>query len=114
MAATEFGTNLEVGAGTPPITLPNAANYIVESYEVNGTVDMEVTNDADGAPYHINVYNKFPTCTLNLICLAAAAPTTDFPEGQLINTNWYIDSAPVVKTKSPHRVTLQVTQIGIT
>ena len=113
MAATEFGTNLELGSGTPPITLPNAASYIVESYEVNGEVDMEVTNDADGAPYHIAVFSKFPTCTLNLICLSGAVPTTDFPEGTVIDTDWYINSAPVVKTKSPHRVTLSVTQIGI-
>lgn len=113
MAATLFGTALEHGALLPPVTLPNASNYIIESFTVDGDVDMEVTNDADGAPYEIAVYNKHPTCTLTLLCKAAAAPLTDFPTGTMIDTTWFINSAPVTKTKSPHRVQLSVTNIGI-
>ena len=113
MATTQYGTKLNIGVGTAGITIPNSVNYVLESQELNGDVDMEITNDANGAPYNICVYNQFPTVTLNLICLAAAAPTTDFPEGTVIDSTWYINSAPVVKTKSPHRVSVSLTNIGI-
>lgn len=113
MAAVEFGTNIEVGvaAADLPLTLPNATTYYIESFTEDGDVDMEVTNDADGAPAHIAVYGKYPKVTLTLICKNTAAPTTDFPVGTMIDTNWYVESAPVTKTKSPHRVQLSLVKI---
>lgn len=113
MAATQFGTPLALGATGYSITLPNAANYYVESATIDGDVDMEVTNDADGAPLNIAVYNKHPKVDLVLICQSAAAPATDFPVGTNIDTTWFVNSAPVTKTKSPWRVALSVTNIGI-
>ena len=114
--ATQLGPDMTLGA-TTTLTLPNAANYIVESCTEGGKqLDREDVFDASGALVTIILFNALPKFELTLLCKSSAAPTTDFTEGTLINcgsgVTFYVESAPVVKTKSPHRVTVSLTNVG--
>jgi hypothetical protein len=117
MAATQFGTSLILGASTT-ITLPNASSYYVESVTENeAEIDEEKTYDADGAIANIAQFGKYPIVTATLICkTTTAAPATDFPVGTVITIGadkWYIASAPITKTKSPHRVTVRLIKYNL-
>jgi len=118
MAITDqIGTDLLVGASTT-LTIPNTDNYILVSCtEGTKQIDFEDVMDPDGKLITRLVFNKFAKVTFELICKSGAAPTTDFPEGSIVNlgaATWYVDSAPVVKTKSATKVTVNATNLGIT
>lgn len=115
MAATQIGTDLALGATVAGMTVPNASNYIVESAtEGDKELVTEDVEDANGALSTRIIYRSHAKIDLTLICLANASPTTDFVPGtNITNTNLYVNSATVTKTKSPHRVTVSITDIGI-
>lgn len=116
MAATQFGTALLMGAGTTLVgpTITNIGDYIVESHTYNeAEIDEEKTYDADGKIANISQFGKYPTSTATLICKTGADPAGDFPVGTVVDTNWMVASAPVTKTKSPHRVTVRLVQYGL-
>jgi len=117
MAATQFGTSLIMGASIT-ITLPNASSYILESCTENEAErDEEKTYDASGAIANIAQFGKYPIVNATLICkTTTAAPATDFPVGTVIQIGadyWMIDSAPIVKSKSPHRVTVRLIKYNL-
>ena len=112
MAATQFGTSLLMGASIT-IMLPNASSYILESCTENeAEIDEEKTYDANGAIANIAQFGKYPVVTATLICkTTTAVPATDFPVGTVVSIGgayYYVASAPVTKTKSPHRVTVRL------
>jgi hypothetical protein len=116
MAATQFGTSLQLGAGTTLTgpTITNIGNYIIESATNNEAErDEEKTYDASGAVANIAQFGKYPTVTATLICKTGADPVADFPVGTVVNTNWMVDAAPITKTKSPHRVQIRLVQYGL-
>lgn len=114
MAATQFGTSLLVGAAITGPSITNIANYIIESATNNEAErDEEKTYDASGAIANIAQFGKYPSVTVTLVCKTGADPVTDFPVGSVVDTNWFVDSAPITKTKSPHRVTLKLVQYGL-
>jgi predicted dinucleotide-utilizing enzyme len=111
--ATQLGTTLDIGSGT--IT----GSYIVESVdEKDFDVDFEDIMDEDGARVTRLIFNRDEKITLNLICIDAAAPQTDFVVGTIAThtdfTTYYVDSATMTKSKSARRVTVNMTNIGIT
>jgi hypothetical protein len=120
MAITDqIGTDLSVGA-TCTLTIPNATKYIVVSCTEGGKqVDLEDIVDPDGKLITRLVFNRFAKITIELICKSTAEPATDFVEGSVTsfgvapNDKWYIDSAPIVKTKSATKVTVGMTNIGL-
>jgi hypothetical protein len=111
MAAVQFGEDVGAGAAIS-ITLPNATNYYLESVTENEAIlDEETTTDADGKPVNIIQFFNIPVVTANLVCKAAGAPATDFPVGSVItigSDKWKIASAPVTKSKSPHKVSVRL------
>ena len=115
MSATQVGTTLIVGGQTTLFS-----SYIVESETLNeaeaGTEDVF---DADGALVSRIVFYKWAKMTFNLICKSGAAPETDFPPAaKCVATGtysgWWVDSVPIVRSKSPTKVTVSLTSIGIT
>jgi hypothetical protein len=114
MAATQFGTSLQVGAAITGPTITNIGNYIIESATNNeAEIDEEKTYDAAGAIANIAQFGKYPSITATLICKTGADPVADFPVGTVIDTNWMVAAAPITKTKSPHRVTVRLVQYGL-
>jgi hypothetical protein len=114
MAATQFGTGLSLGAALGVPSLASLADYIIESATEGGAdVDAETVPDADGAIVTNVVYQIDEKVSLTLICLAAATPLVDFVPGTNISTTWHVDSAPITKTKSPWRVQVELTNIGV-
>jgi hypothetical protein len=116
MAATQIGTDALVGASYAG--LPNAANYIVEQVTINGKeVDFEDTFNEYGARALRVVFNAFDKVGLTLLCKAGAAPLTDYPAETVITVDsaatWFVNSAPVTKTKSPWRVEVELTNYGL-
>lgn len=108
----ELGTNLNTGAIITELTLPNAANYIVQSVTENGReVDFEDVFDSDGARVTRLIFNRNPSVTVNVVCKNGAAPATDFPVGTMIATDWFVESASVEKTKGAHTVSLTLNKI---
>jgi len=111
--ADQLGTTLAVGAGT--IT----GSYILERDESNGKdVDFEDIHDEDGALKTRLIFKKHAKRRLQLICIDGAAPETDFVVGACAThtdfTSWYVDDATIEKTKSAHRVSVEMTNLGIT
>lgn len=110
----QVGTSLIFGGQTTAFT-----SYIVESQTDNeAETSKEDILNADGAIVTRAVYSRWPKITFNLICKAGAAPTTDFPPDALCAASgtysgWWCDSAPVVRSKSPTKVTVSLTSIGI-
>jgi hypothetical protein len=114
MSATQVGTTLILGGQTTVF-----GSYIVES-ETNNEIEAgkEDVFDADGALSTRVTYYRWPKITLNLIAKTGALPATDFPpESKCVATGaysgWWVDSAPVVKSKSPTKITVTLTSIGI-
>lgn len=110
--ATQLGTTLIIG-GQRTLT-----NYIVESDEVGGNdIDMEDVLDAAGARATRIIFKIDEKAKLSLICKTGATPATDFPEGGMCTvtglTAWYVDSAPIVKTKSAQKVNVTLTNIHV-
>lgn len=113
MATTQIGTTLTL-TGQSAIT-----NYIVETDELgNADVNMEDVIDAAGQRVTRIIYYKDTKLKLNLICKANAAPATDFPEGAMCTvtgfTSYFVDSAPISRSKGAQKVTVSLTNIGIT
>ena len=115
MSATQIGTSLILSGQTTVF-----ASYIVESQTDNeAEAGKEDVFDAAGALSTRIVFYKWPKITFNLICKSGALPETDFPpESKCVATGaysgWWVDSAPIVRSKSPTRVTVSLTSIGIT
>ena len=109
----QIGTTLSTGAGT--IT----GSYIVER-RVNGAIDVGLSdiNDENGALKTRLILHRWPTIELDLICIDGALPETDFPEGNIAThadfTSYYVDSAPVTKIGGEERVSVKLTNLGIT
>ena len=117
MAATQIGTTLMLGGQT---TVTGFASYIVESQTDNEVeAGKEDVFDAAGALSTRIVFYKWPKITFNLIAKSAAAPETDFPpEAKCVAagtySGWWVDSAPITRSKSPTKITVTLTSIGIT
>ena len=116
MAATQIGTDALVGASYAG--LPNASDYIVESVVINGReVEFDDTFDELGARALRLVLNSFDVVRLTLICKDSADPLTDYPAETVITVDsaatWFVNSAPVTKTKSPWRVEVEITNYGL-
>jgi len=90
--------------------------YIVESDSRGGTdIDFEDIQDATGA-FHTRIVFEKRMLRINLSLLVTTGnPATDFPEGALCTvsglTDYFVDSAPVSKTKSASRVEVQLTKL---
>lgn len=112
MAATQIGADMLVGATS---TVSFGANYIVESCtQGDKQVDMEDVFDAEGALSDRIVYSKLNKISATLICKNGANPIVDFVPGTVVSgTTYMITSAPVTKTKSPWRVTVEAVDYGL-
>lgn len=111
--ATQLGEDLDIGAGT--IT----GSYIVESRdEIDFDVDSEDIQDEDGVRNTRIIYQRDSKVVLNLICIDGALPENDFIKGQIAAhadfTSFYVDEATATRSKSARRVTVTLTNIGIT
>lgn len=114
MAASQIGTDVKVGATlTSPASI--GGSYIIESVvDTNKQVDSEDVFDADGALVDRVVYSKLPVVEITAICPSGADPVADFVPGTLISgTTFFITSAPVTKSKSPWRVTINAVDYGL-
>lgn len=110
--ATQLGTTLIIG-GQRTLT-----NYIVETDEVGGNdIDMEDVLAADGTRATRIIFKIDEKAKLSLICKTGATPASDFPEGAMCTltglTGWYVDSAPITKSKSAQKVSVTLTNIHI-
>lgn len=112
---TQVGTTLMFGGQTTVFS-----SYIVESQTDNEVeAGKEDTFNADGSIANRAVYYRWPKITFNLIAKSTANIETDFPpENKCVATGtysgWWVDSAPIVRSKSPTKITVTLTSIGIT
>ena len=110
----EIGTPLQYGGQTTAF-----GSYIVESQTDNeAETDKEDVSNADGALSTRAIFKRLPKITFNLIAKANAVPATDFPpDAKCVATGtysgWYVDSAPIVRSKSPTKITVTLTSLGI-
>jgi hypothetical protein len=116
MATTQIGADACIGASYAG--LPNAADYLVQKVVINDKeIDMEDFFDANGARDLRLVYNAFAKVQFTLICKAGAAPLTDYPAQTVITVDsvatWFVESAPVTKTKSPWVVEVSLINYGL-
>jgi hypothetical protein len=110
MAATQLGATLIIG-GQRALT-----NYIVSEDTLNdANVVSEDVEDADGALSTRIIFRNEAKIKCALICKTGATPTSDFPVGAMCTitglTAYFVDSAPVVKSKTAQKVTLEMTKI---
>ena len=114
MAATQYGTKLALGAiiGTPTV---DVSAYWVESDTEGGIeADKEMIPDgADGSLETIIVYRRDAVVTFTMRCSSTATPTATFVPGTMLSTTWYVESAPVTKTKNPWVITVTLKNIGV-
>ena len=109
----QIGTTLATGAETI------SGSYIVTSRDVNDKdIDMEDIDDENGARKTRLIKKRDEKVTLDLILLEGADPASDFPVGEIAThadfTDFYVDSAPLTKAATAHRVRVTLTNIGIT
>lgn len=110
----QLGANLEEGAVVSVLTIPNATNYYVQRVTEGGKdVDFEDTFNADGLRVTRSIFNKNRRVSVEMVCKSGATPLSDFPVGTLVATDWYVESAPVEKTKSPWTVTVDLVEIFV-
>ncbi len=112
MAATQLGSTLIIG-GQRTLT-----NYIVSEDTINdANVVSEDVEDADGKLTTRIIFRNEAKIRLSLICKSGATPTSEFPVGAMCTvtglTGYFVDSAPVVKTKSAQKVTVDMTLLGV-
>lgn len=110
-----IGTAPSNGASSQGGTL---TNYIVESSSSgSGEVDFEDVFNADGAIVSRLIFNRDPIINLVLIAKNAAAPSTDFPAGDICAvtglTSYYVESCDIATSKGATRVTVTLKNIGI-
>jgi hypothetical protein len=110
MAATQLGSTLIIG-GQRTLT-----NYIVSEETANdANVVMEDVEDADGAFATRIIFRNEGKIKVSLICRTGATPATEFPVGAMCTvtglTGYFVDSAPIVKSKSAQKVTVEMTKI---
>ena len=111
---TEIGTALQYGGQTTAF-----ASYIVESQTDNeAETAKEDIDNADGSLSTRAIYKRLPKISFTLICKAGAVPATDFPvENKCAATgtylSWYVDSAAITRTKSPTKLSVTLTSLGI-
>lgn len=111
MATTQLGATLIIGGQV------TVSGYIVEQDTSGGNeIDSEDINDADGKKTSRLIYGIYPKRNLTLIAKTGATPATTFPEGAKCTdaglSNFFVDSAPIVETKSATKVTVQMTDLG--
>jgi hypothetical protein len=95
------------------------SSYLVATSTDGGkNVDFDDIDDANGATAARLIFKRQKKFSFELICRADAAPTTDFPEGDMCAlsglTACYVDSAKVSKSKSAAKVAVELTDLGIT
>jgi len=94
------------------------SSYIVKS-SVDGerTMSSEDVEDEDGKLTTREIYDRHDTSKLVLICKAGALPTTDFPSKKMCVlsglTQYFVNSAPVNKSRSPNEVNIDLENLGI-
>jgi len=116
-AVDQIGQTLLVGAGT--ISAGSGSGvYIVESRTDEGyDVSFDDIDDQNGALVTRIILKRHEKVHLDLICGLAAAPATDFPEGSICAhtdfSTWYVEAAPVTKTGSAQRVSVDLVNLGI-
>jgi hypothetical protein len=115
MAATQIGTTLIIGQQTTVF-----GSYIVTDQTDNqNEAGTEDTFDADGALANRTVFYRWPKINFNLIGKSGAAPETDFPPNAKCTatgtySGWWVEGAPVTKSKSPLKIAVTLVSIGIT
>ena len=112
MAATQFGSTLIIG-GQRTLT-----NYIVSEDTINdANVVSEDVEDADGKLCTRIIFRNEAKIRLSLICKTGATPASEFPIGAMCTvtglTGYFVDSAPIVKSKSAQKVTVDMTLLGV-
>jgi len=112
MATTQLGSTLIIG-GQRALT-----NYIVSEDTINdANVVSEDVEDADGKLTTRLVFRNEAKIRLSLICKTGATPAADFPVGAMCAltglTGYFVDSAPIVKSKSAQKVTVDMTLLGV-
>ena len=110
-----YGAARKTGAISPLGTL---TNYLVQSV-TDGTkkISMEEIEGPFGELNGILKFQARPKLVLKLGVLDAAAPTTDFEEGELCAitglTAYMVDSAPITKEQGMWIVTASLTYCGL-
>lgn len=110
MAVVNLGTALSLGG---QITI---AGYIVSEDQPGGAdIDMEDVDDATGERASRVIYKVDDKRQLTLI--ATTGDFSEFPEGAMCTaaglTDFFVDSAPVTKTRGAKRGVISLTKINI-
>ena len=113
MSATQIGTTLQVGVGA------TITNYIVERIETGDKeVNMKDVKDEDGVLATRIVKQTMAKIRLTLISKSAADPAADWPKGGMSTvsgyTDYFVDNMTIENTEDEERVTVELTNIGIT
>ena len=113
MAGTQIGTEFTVGVGT------TLATYTISSYKAGDkNVAMTDVNDEDGALISRLIKQKHPKVELEMLAKTGAAPDTDFPPGEIATatgfTAYFVDSMSYERTEDQMKVSVSLTNIGIT
>ena len=108
----QIGTALDAGSGT------TIGNYIVESITTGDKdVHSEDIRDEDGVLATRIVKQTMNKISLSLIAKSGATPATDFPVGAMAvatgYTSYYVDSCSISKSENAARVSVSLTNIGI-
>lgn len=94
-------------------------SYIVKRSNDGGkAVDMEDVDLSTGARASRLIFKRDNKATLELICKSDAAYTTDFPEGDMCThaglTAYFCDKATAEKDRGAVKLSVELTNIGIT
>lgn len=113
MAANQIGTDLIVAVGT------TISGYVVESITTgNKDVSMSDVKDEDGVLKTRIVKQTMAKVSLSLYAVSGTVPSTDWPTGGMATvTGWtayFVDNCSIARTEDAMKVTVELTNIGIT
>lgn len=111
-----IGTQVQAGAAP---SVGTWTNYIVQRVtEGEKEIDLEDIFDADGALVTRLIFRRHAKLTVEAVCKQAAAPATDFPQGDMATltglTAFYVDRCSIAESKGATTVSVELTNIGIT
>ncbi|MDB4403274.1 hypothetical protein N9204_00400 [bacterium] len=117
---TKIGGDLVYGLAT---AYKGLTGYITESMQVgNNEADMEDVFDEDGAFHARLIYETRAKLSLTLV--ATTGDFSEFAENAMCThdssgasgvdlTDYFVDSAPVDRSKGPARITVNLTNINV-
>ena len=114
MAATQYGTKMDVGVGFTGFT-----NYMAESYETGDVETSRVDQkDIDGVIVTRIVKQKMAKVTFGLAGKSGCAPITDFPKDTALTTpaafsGYWVDDCRISRTEDVVKVSLTLTNLGL-